>query len=312
VENLLFIGLIVFAVWYFYKKLKYKNVDFTINLNIDSEDDYIEAQKKLKELSAHIRAVDAKSNSILSDAIKQLQSAINNYENNRARITVEYSSSSSYDDNDSWEGTVYESDESFGISANFKIKYTDSKGSFSEREVTVRNAGTINGKKAIFGYCKLRNQSRTFIINQISECIDLDTGEFIKDIYTYLENKYENSPEKIMCDVEINEKDILNILTYVGRADTRYQKEEKLIVCDTVRKLSVDNHITDEVINRALDSFGLISLQSFKLAVGRVSSRPDEVKQLVLDATKQIIGTQKTVHPMEQVALDYIQKKFNM
>lgn len=295
-----------------YKKPTSKNIDFTINLDINSKDDYIEAQKKLKELNAHINAVDTKSEPILTDAIKQLKSAMKTYESNPIKVTVEHTLSNAHDDNDSWEGTIYEADESFGVSANFKIKYIDTKGSFSEREVTVRNAGTINGKKAIFGYCKLRNQSRTFIIKQISECIDLDTGEFINDIYTYLQNKYENSPEKTMHDVEMNDKDFLNALVYVGRADGQYRKEEKLIVCDAVRKLSGDNRITDEVINKILDTYGLISLQSFKLAVGRISSRPEETKQLVLDTVKQIIGTQKTVHPTEQVALDYIQKKINM
>jgi hypothetical protein len=230
--------------------------------------------------------------------------------NNTVKVTIEHSASNYNEDQDSWEGTLYEAEESFGVSGNFTIKYTDSKGLFSERELIVRNAGTINGKKAIFGYCKLRNQSRTFIINQISECVDLDTGEFIKDIYSYLQNKYENSPEKALYEVETNEKDILNVLAFIGRADGQFRKEEKQIICDAVIRLSGNDKINHEVIIKALGNYGDNSIQSFKLAIGRISLRPEKIKQLVSDTAKQIVGTQKIIHPSEQEALDYINKKF--
>lgn len=291
-------------------KPNYQSVELSINLDIQNEKDYEEATRKLKELNYHLPVTDPKTKPILVDAIKQLKVAMQEYRNNPIGIKIEYSTSSNYEDTDSWEGTIYEADESFGVSANLRIKYTDSKGSFSEREVTVRNAGVMNGKKAIFGYCKLRNQSRTFIINQISECIDLDTGECIQDIYTHLQEKYNSSPEKAMNEVINNEQDILNVWVYIARADSQYRKEEKLIICNAVRALSVDRRITDEVINKELNGYKAISIHSFKLAVGRLSSRSDEIKNLISNTAKQIVETQKTVHYVEQEALDYIDKRF--
>lgn len=215
------------------------------------------------------------------------------------------------DDYDSWEGTVYEAEYSFGVSANFKIKYTDSKGAETEREVTVRNAGTINGKKAIFGYCKMRNASRTFIIAQIFECIDLDTGEFVNDIYTYLQNKYENSPEKAIVDFERNEMDTLSILAYVGRADEQFRKAEKEIAFEAISKISGDDRITYDAVDKLLSNYGRNSSRSFKLAVGRAAaSKPEPTKAIILDATQRMVATQKQVSPAEKEALDYICKKF--
>lgn len=318
-EILIILGMVAFIGWMILAnrsstnqsyKPNYQSVELSINLDIKNEKDYIEAVHKLQELNDHLPTTGPKTKPILVDAIKQLKSAMQEYRNNPNGIKIEYSTSSNYEDTDSWEGTIYEADESFGVSANIKIKYTDSKGLFSERDVTVRNAGIMNGKKAIFGYCKLRNQSRTFIINQISECIDLDTGEFIQDVYAYLQEKYNSSPEKSMDEVVNNEQDILNVWVYIARADSQYRKEEKLVICNAIRALSGDSRITDEVINKELNSYKAISIHSFKLAIGRLSSRSDEIKNLISNTAKQIVETQKTVHHAEQEALDYIDKRF--
>lgn len=225
-------------------------------------------------------------------------------------VNNNYSENDFIYDSDSWEGTLYDSDYNHAVSSTFRIKYTDSNGNQTDRDVLVKNIGSIKGKKAIFGYCKMRESNRTFIISKISECIDLDTGEFIDDIYDYLFDKYNDSPEKSIDEFDKNEKDILNLLAYIGRADGQFKKEEKRIIHDAIKELTNDNRITYEAIDVLLKEYGHFTLQSFKLAVGRISKKDDSTKSIINNAARKIVDTQKTISPREQEALDYISKRF--
>jgi hypothetical protein len=52
------------------------------------------------------------------------------------------------------------------------------------------------------------------------------------------------------------------------------------------------------------------TIEQFELAVGRVAARDEGVRLVVMDAAQRIVGTQKTIRPAEQEALDYMREKF--
>lgn len=77
------------------------------------------------------------------------------------------------------------------------IEYVGANNERTEREVVI-----AENVPQPFGYlrgrCLLRNQLRSFIIAQIESCFDVDTGEIIFDVQTYLDNFINNEQKGYM------------------------------------------------------------------------------------------------------------------
>jgi len=74
-----------------------------------------------------------------------------------------------------------------GINLNLFITYQDSGGSVSERQI---KAHKTDGSRYLYAHCLLKNGPRTFRIDRIQSCTDVDSGEVIKNIPLYFKNKY--------------------------------------------------------------------------------------------------------------------------
>lgn len=304
---------------------KYNDVNLTIKLDINSYDDYQGALRQLNELKEYKRVTDDKTMPVLLDAIDQLQSAISEHEkkhpgiNQRVQIQNDNfkKSVSSFETsfssgklNKHYFKTYRDIYDQFGFSYRLRIGYIDGYGKSTKRDITINSVEMYNGDGSIGAYCHLRKGQRTFKMDRITECIDLETGEFLDDIYKHLKAKYEESPDKSLYDFSQNEQDILRVLEYIARADGQFRKEERVLVYDAIRELANDDRITDDMLKNALDNIDSMSTQAYKLAITRLSSKPDNIKAIINKTAKAIVATQKTVQPLEQEALDYISKKW--
>lgn len=200
----------------------------------------------------------------------------------------------------------------FGFSYKLRLKYIDRNGGITQRDITVNGISMYDGDGSIEAYCHLRKGQRTFKMERITECIDLETGEFVDDAYRHLKSKYEASPEKSLDVFFKEEKDIMRVLEYIGRADGQLRREERLLIYDAFRKISHDDRITDEMFRNAMEYTDAMNAQAYKLAITRLSSKPDNIKAILSDTARAIVATQKTVLPAEQEALDYITKKWGI
>ena len=73
------------------------------------------------------------------------------------------------------------------VRANIFITYKSSEGAISKRQIKVTSS---DGSKYIYAHCLLRNEARTFRIDRIQNCTDVDTGEVINNIPLYFRSKY--------------------------------------------------------------------------------------------------------------------------
>ena len=213
------------------------------------------------------------------------------------------------DDRDAYEGAFYEASDPKKVSAHLQIEYTDGKGKDSARLVRVReyDDGLYGG--VILGLCELRNANRTFRYDRIRSCTDVDTGEVVSDVKTYLNQIYEASPERSTDILASDYIDVLKVLFYMAKADGQFRKEEKVVIANYVGGLVRDERITPALVTAVTSELGGLSLQAFKLAFGRVlkSGQADPVG--LQKCCQDIVDTQKKVHPSEQEALDYLTKK---
>ncbi len=213
-------------------------------------------------------------------------------------------------DRDASEGSFWEVEQPIPVRARLRLRYVDGAGKKSERAVEVRQFGRLDGTTMLMGRCLLRNATRTFRTDRIIECVDEETGEVISDVPAYLTHKYEGSLERSRDALLEGEYDTLRILLYVGKADGQLRAAEKSIIRDTCVAITKDSRLSLESIGELLASMDVPTLQSFKLAVGRFASRDQDSRTMVLDASRRIVGTQKTIHPAEQEALDYMRERF--
>lgn len=213
------------------------------------------------------------------------------------------------EDRDAWEGSFWEAENPFRVSAVLKIDYTDANQRRSTRTVDVRQIGVAPGGYLLIGHCQLRNETRTFRTDRIRSCIDVETGEIIADVYSHLKAKYENSPERSLEKFLDTEVDVLRILLFLGKADGQLRAAEKIIIRETCLALATESKITDKMIDSSLKEMDVPSLQAFRLAVGRCAKRPEGQRRALVNAAERMVATQKAVHPAEAEALESMRSR---
>lgn len=213
------------------------------------------------------------------------------------------------DDKDNWEGSFWEVQQPFPAKATLRIKYEDGAGKQTERVVDVRQFGTDVNGNILIGHCRMRNATRTFRTDRIKRCVDEETGEIVSDVFAYLREKYDSSPERTRDTLIEEEYDTLRVLLYVGKADGQLRAPEKAIIRETCRALANDSRITDAMIDEIFSSLDAPTLHAFKLAVGRIGKTEAAARSLLMKAAEDMVATQKTVHPAEKEALEYMRKR---
>jgi len=199
----------------------------------------------------------------------------------------------------------WETTESVPVNTSLRLNYTDANGDNSEREVRIDK---YNGSCYLNGYCNLRKDIRSFRIDRIKECIDIDSGEVVNDIPAHLKRKYKSSPGYKLQATFKNHQDIIKVLYYVGKADSQLRAAELKIIGIVVRKLAQEPSITDTQIKKELQKLQMPTLQVFKRAVGRIAKSNTDNLTAVNKAATAIVNTQKTISPGEKEALLYINK----
>lgn len=211
---------------------------------------------------------------------------------------------------DDWEGSFWEVTQPLPAKARLRLKYTDGARKKSERTVDVRQFGAMGPTTLLIGHCHMRDATRTFRTDRIESCIDEETGQVVNDVRTYLENKYDESPDRTKDLLLEGEYDTLRVLLYVGKADGQLRAAEKAVMRDTCIAISSDSRLTDSTIEELFTNMDVPTIQAFKLAVGRLAKREQSARAVVMSAAVKMVATQKIVHQAEQEALEYMKKRF--
>lgn len=148
-------------------------------------------------------------------------------------------------DQDEWEGSFWEVTQPLPAKARLRLKYTDGAGRKSERTVDVRQFGAMGSNALLIGHCHMRNATRTFRSDRIGSCIDEETGEVLSDVPAYLQQKYDQSPDKTRDLLLEGEYDTLRVLLYVGKADGQLRVAEKAVIRHTCIAIANDSRLTD-------------------------------------------------------------------
>ncbi|MDY0164515.1 WYL domain-containing protein [Desulfobotulus sp.] len=192
------------------------------------------------------------------------------------------------------------------VNSLLNIVYIDEKNEKTTRDIGV---SYYDGSCYLQGHCHLRGAYRTFRIDRIQECFDIDTFETVTDIPGHLRRKYESSPKRILEKLYADEKNTLKVLYYVSKADGQTRREERDLLISAIEEMLWPKALPHAVIDKFIDKIELPSTHGFKLAVGKLKNEKPDSLPMVSDYAKRIVSTQKSIHPNEKEALDYIDKK---
>jgi hypothetical protein len=205
-------------------------------------------------------------------------------------------------DKDAWE--AWPEEESRRLSIRLLISYIDRNNNKTEREIRTTSFDDCH----VGAYCEMRGANRSFKYKNIANCIDINTGEDISDVFSHLDKIYNQSPQKTVDDLFDKIPNTLKVLTYVARADGQFRKNEKLVICNYLIKMSNDKRLTPELIGKALNDQENQSLSAFKVSAGR-SFRNEGINIAgCISCCQIIVNTQKTVSAGEKEALEYLEK----
>lgn len=208
---------------------------------------------------------------------------------------------------DNWEGSFWDAANPKSLRKDVLLDYVDGRGNKTQRRVSVRQ---FDEKIDLFiGHCHLRNATRTFKFSRIASCADAETGEVISDFRAYCVSEYEKSPDHSIDRLLEDNIDALSIAFYVGKADGRLTKKENTEIANFAASLVGDSRLDADLIKKMYANWGVPSLQSFRLAVGRVKSRPDEYRRALVQACESIVATDAKSSDAERETLNYVKQK---
>lgn len=214
------------------------------------------------------------------------------------------------DDRDSWEGTFWEASDPHPVKAKLDISYKDGNNKNTNRIVDVREFDHALYGGIIIGHCRLRDATRTFRFNRITSCVDVETGEEIKDVRSFLQDKYEKSPEATLDKLLESHRDMLRALLFLGKADGRLTAKERMAILDHVKRITEDERLDDSMLKKVFKEVEIPSIMGFKQCCGRLAkSLLPEQHQNLISTAERMVASEKTINPSEQEALDYLRQR---
>jgi len=218
-------------------------------------------------------------------------------------------STESNPDQDNWEGAFWDVQSPRNIDANLCIEYRDGAGSFTKRNIRLMKYGAWDGGAILWAYCHLRNANRTFRTDRIISCVDLDTGEVIDNLETWLDSKYQDSPDRAIEKIIETAWDAIRVLFYVSKADGRLTQKERSILIDAIRSMNDHPAIDNKRIDDLIQSLDVPSVTAFKQAFGRLITLNRPLAEKTVTWADAMIATEKTVAAAEQEAIDYLRSR---
>jgi hypothetical protein len=105
------------------------------------------------------------------------------------------------------------------LQTSLEFTYTNFAGMTARCQVDVQQIGCDEQMGYISGFCHYRQARRTFRLNRISECVELDTGEQLSDLLSYLRERYKTGPHKRCLEIIEGHSSALEMLAVLGKLD---------------------------------------------------------------------------------------------
>lgn len=209
---------------------------------------------------------------------------------------------------DSWEGSFYDVGSQRSVKKTVRVIYRDGDGVVSERVVDVRAFEPQGREGLVIGRCHMRNATRTFRFDRMVRVVDEETGEVIQDLQARLNEEWEASPEPVLDALYSQHRDVLKMLLYAAKLDGAMRAAEVDVIARHCVELTGDQRITAPLVKELLAALDVPTIASFVRIYNQLRRERPEDAERAARACREIVATQKDIHPAEQAMLDALNK----
>ncbi len=119
--------------------------------------------------------------------------------------------------------------QSYKLPVILKITYLDSNWNLTERNIRISKSRSVQQYGYVRAYCLSKKEEREFKISRIQKCINVETGESISDIQTFMDDYYPKKRKNVSSVVNTPTENLLLFIEYVN-ADRWVFEKSKLSV----------------------------------------------------------------------------------
>lgn len=212
-------------------------------------------------------------------------------------------------DTDAWEGAFYDAiGPQRSVNKTVRLDYCDANGKVTNRVVDVYAFESTGSTGLVISRCRLRNARRTFRFDRMRRVVDEETGEIIGDLQKCLNEQWLASPQPVMDKLFSDHHDVLKMMLYMAKADGSVRAAELAVIAKYCVDLTQDERITVAMIKDMLQYVDTVSITTFVRTYNKLHRDRPEAAIKAAAACREIVATQKTIHPNEQAALDALGK----
>jgi hypothetical protein len=181
------------------------------------------------------------------------------------------------------------------------IAYEDSKGERTQRTVDIQQFDC----KIFSGFCSLRQRFRTFRYDSLLEVTERETGEVQHptQFYSYLCDKYKNSPEYKHLKWLEEEGYGLKAAYAIAKADNRFTKGERGLLTNWLsKKMGGFGSVTEKQLRDTIDKLEMPRPCALSQICKKLATLPETQKNDIKNLAQAIHQSKKT-HKEEELAV---------
>ncbi|MFU8885437.1 MAG: hypothetical protein ACNA8O_08270 [Cyanobacteriota bacterium] len=216
-------------------------------------------------------------------------------------------------DSDAWE-SLYGFAPERRLEIELEIDYRDRNGQDTTRRIRLKRFACNDSLSdaALMAHCYLRGGFRSFRASRVQRCVDVETGEIIRNLPQHLLDTYASSPAGLLEAMWEKYGDELAALVYVGKLDGRLMKKEKEVIVSYMLNRFGDGNLGEADLLEELKAVDVLSKNQFARCLGRLAALNDLDRSAFVEAVEAILATKKAKSAAEEEVIPYVRKRLGM
>lgn len=217
------------------------------------------------------------------------------------------------EDNDAWENLDGFAPEK-RLEVELEINYRDRNGQDTTRRIRLKRFACNDSLSdaALMAHCYLRGAFRSFRASRVQRCVDVETGEIIRNLPQYLLEAYASSPAGLLEAMWEKYGDELAALIYVGKLDGRLMKKEREVIASYMLNRIKDSALSEADLLEKFKTVDVLSKNQFARCLGRLAVLSDMERSSFAEAVEAIVATKKTKSAAEEEVIPYVRKRLGL
>ena len=191
-----------------------------------------------------------------------------------------------------------------------KFRYIDQKGQESRRTVELKEIQFYGSEgQFLYGECRMRREGRTFKTSRMWDIIDVETGEVIEDVSTFLVSAYKESVVGRLSVWFQEYERIGKAWLYLLKANKTPTKKEYDVLKNAFSEILNGAVVTTKDIQDVFEDATITTPIGFQRLVSGIKNHHASEAQRFVYVCKSIVEARSNPNFADEAALKYVLQK---